>query len=432
MRRQFRKSADRPKDTTNAAPVDLTSLKGVFCEVAPELQRAVAATGYSEPTPIQKQCIKPILDGRDLIGCAQTGTGKTAAFALPMLQRLAQSGNHAGKGMPRALILAPTRELAGQIADSLKTYGRFMRLRHTVIFGGVSQKNQVYELNRGVDIVVATPGRLLDLMNQGLVKLEQVEIFALDEVDRMLDMGFIPDVKRILAKLPEQRQTVFFSATMPEKVATLISSMSRDAVRINVSPEAPTVEKINQKVMFVQKTDKDKLLFTLLKDSAADKVIVFTQMKYMASRVEKRLAAAGVKSVSIHGDKNQSARVRALEGFKNGRYRVLVATDVAARGLDVDDITHVVNYDIPVEAETYVHRIGRTARAGADGAAISFCCADDGMHLRQIDLLLGDPVPSDHDHEFHCDTALRSRQPMRRTFRPRGRRGSGGGGRRRR
>jgi ATP-dependent RNA helicase RhlE len=410
-------------DASSASSSVSPKARGVFTELIPELQRALAAEGYTEPTPIQEQSIRPLLEGRDLMGCAQTGTGKTAAFALPLLQHLSRCKKRPQKGMPRALVLAPTRELAGQIGDSFKAYGKFLKVSYTVVFGGVSQNPQVDALNRGVDILVATPGRLLDLMQQGHVHLNEVTITVLDEVDRMLDMGFIPDVQRILSKVPKEHQAAFFSATMPAKISHLIQGMSRTPVSVSVAPEEPTLDSINQRVLFVQKADKDKLLVRLLKDSNAGKVIVFTQMKYVASRLSKKLKSAGINSVAIHGDKNQKARTHALEGFKKGLYQVLVATDVAARGLDVDDVTHVINYDIPVEPETYVHRIGRTARAGASGDAISLCCSDDGGHLRQIDLLLGEEVPSDHEHEFHCDRAKISRKPVRRTFRPRGGRG---------
>ena len=385
--------------------------QGAFGILIPELQRAVAAEGYVTPTPIQEQCIPHLLEGRDLLGRAQTGTGKTAAFALPLLQRFSGESRRPRKGTPRALIIVPTRELAAQIGESIQTYGRFLRLSHTVVFGGVSQSQQVKALNRGVDVLVATPGRLLDLMQQGFIHLNEVSIFILDEVDRMLDMGFIPDIKRVLSKIPDERQTLFFSATMAPKMVELAQSMVRNPVRVTIAPEKLAVELIAQKVLFVGKRNKDALLVSLLRDPQINKALIFTQMKHAANRVAKKLDAAGINGTAIHGNKSQSARTMALQGFKRGRFRVLVATDVAARGLDVDDITHVINYDLPLEAETYVHRIGRTARAGANGDAISFCCAEDRAYLREIERLLGKPVPVEMQHAYHCDRAFQSSQP---------------------
>ncbi|HCN08524.1 MAG TPA: DEAD/DEAH box helicase, partial [Lentisphaeria bacterium] len=405
---------------------DKQPLQGVFGVLIPELQRAVSTEGYVTPTPIQEQCIPQLLEGRDLLGTAQTGTGKTAAFTLPLLQRLAGDRRRLQRGTPRALILAPTRELAAQIADSIGTYGRYLRLSHTVIFGGVSQVQQVKALNRGVDVLVATPGRLLDLMQQGHIHLGAVEVFILDEVDRMLDMGFIPDIKRVLDVIPEDRQTLFFSATMAPKMVDLAHTMVRNPARVTIAPDEPTVDRIVQKVLFVGKRNKDALLVSLLKEPEINKVLVFTQMKHAANRVVQKLDDAGIRGTAIHGNKSQAARTKALDGFKRGRFQVLVATDVAARGLDVDDITHVINYDLPVEAETYVHRIGRTARAGAEGDAISFCCAEDRAYLREIERLLGKPVPAEMEHAYHCDDAFRSRQSAPRNF---GRGGGGGGGR---
>ena len=399
--------------------------QGVFGSLIPEIQRAVATEGYVTPTPIQEQCIPHLMEGRDLLGCAQTGTGKTAAFALPLLQRFSGNARRPQKGTPRALILAPTRELAAQIGESIHTYGRFLRLRHTVIFGGVNQFHQVKALNRGVDILVATPGRLLDLMQQGFIHLNEVEVFVLDEVDRMLDMGFIPDIKRVLSEIPAERQTLFFSATIGQKMMKLANTMVRNPVRVTITPDKPAVESITQSVLFVRRKDKDALLVSLLSDPQINKALIFTQMKHTANRVVKKLGATGIHGTAIHGNKSQAMRTKALEGFKRGRFRVLVATDVAARGLDVDDITHVINYDLPVEAETYVHRIGRTARAGANGNAISFCCAEDRAYLLEIERLLGKPVPAEMEHPYHCDEAFRSRQPAPKNF---GR--SSGGGRR--
>ena len=379
-----------------------------FSTLLPPLRRAIADAGYDTPTPIQEQCIPHLLDGKDLIGTAQTGTGKTAAFTLPILQRLANDPRRSRPGAPRALVLAPTRELAAQIGESVSTYGRHLRIRHTTIFGGVSQYHQVKALKSGVDIVVATPGRLLDLVQQGHLKLQDVGVFVLDEVDRMLDMGFLPDIKRVLTHVPEQRQTLFFSATMPPTLERLAYTLVRDPVRITISPKQPAVERIDQKVLFVGKGNKHALLLSLLNDPDIHKAIVFTQMKHVANRVVKKLESAGIRTAAIHGNKSQAARTRALDGFKQGRIRVLVATDVAARGIDVDDISHVINYDLPVEAETYVHRIGRTARAGATGDAISFCTAEDRACLTEIESLLGQPVHPDLNHTYHCDLAFRS------------------------
>lgn len=390
--------------------------QGVFNALIPDIQRAVAAEGYVTPTPIQEQCIPHLLNGSDLLGIAQTGTGKTAAFTLPLLQRLARNNRRHVKGTPRALILAPTRELAAQIGESIQTYGRHLRVSHTVIYGGVSQVHQIKALNRGVDILVATPGRLLDLVKQGFVHLNEVEVFILDEGDRMLDMGFMPDIKRVLSYIPARRQTLFFSATMPPKMEALAHAMAHNPVRVSITPGKPAVERIAQKVLFVGKRDKDALLVSLLSDPKINKALVFTQMKHAANRVNKKLYNAGIHGAAIHGNKSQAARNKALDGFKRDRFRVLVATDVAARGLDVDDITHVINYDLPVEAETYVHRIGRTARAGADGNAISFCSAEERAYLRDIERLLGKPVPAEMEHAFHCDKAFRSNQPASKTF----------------
>ncbi len=403
-------------------------LQGTFAELIPELQRAVVAQGYETPTPIQEQCIPHLVAGRDLFGCAQTGTGKTAAFALPLLQQLAKHTCRPRRGTPRALILAPTRELAAQIDDSIQTYGRYLRLGSTVIFGGVNQHRQVQALNRGVDILVATPGRLLDLMQQGYIHLNEVEVFILDEVDRMLDMGFVPDIKRVLKVIPEKRQTLFFSATMAPKIMAIAETMVHDPVRVTITPDAPAVDRIEQKLMFVGKCDKNKLLVSLFNGPSISKAIVFTQMKHVANRVVKALDDAHISATAIHGNKSQAARTKALSGFRQGRFKVLVATDVAARGLDVDDISHVINYDLPVEAETYVHRIGRTARAGADGDAISFCCAEEKAYLTAIERLLGEPVPVEMEHAYHCEEAKHSRLPApQNSGRGQQRRGNGRG-----
>jgi ATP-dependent RNA helicase RhlE len=404
------------------------ALEGVFNALVPELQRAVATQQYSSPTPIQEQCIPPLLEGKDIIGCAQTGTGKTAAFSLPLLQKLSAVATRPRRGTPRALILAPTRELAAQIGESIGTYGRYLRLSHAVIFGGVNQFGQVKALIRGVDILVATPGRLLDLIEQGHIHLELVEILVLDEVDKMLDMGFLPDIKRVLAKVPERRQTMFFSATLAPAMKQLAMGIVKNPVEITISPEKPTVESIDQKLLYVDKGDKDALLVSLLKAPGMDKAIVFTQMKHMANRVVSKLQAAGIPSAAIHGNKSQSARTKAMSDFKKGAINVMVATDVAARGIDVDNITHVFNYDLPIEAETYVHRIGRTARAGLEGSAVSFCSPEEKAYLKTIERLLGKPVPPLLDHDFHSDEALHSSQPAPKNFGRGQSRGPGRGG----
>ncbi len=377
----------------------------VFTALIPELRKAIADSGYVTPTPIQAQAIPHLLAGRDLLGCAQTGTGKTAAFMLPILHSLAQNKRKSNPGHPRVLVLAPTRELAVQIGHSVTTYGRYLRAPHAVIYGGVSQLPQVSRLSRSLDIIIATPGRLLDLIQQGYINLNSIEVFVLDEADRMLDMGFIPDLRRIISRLPTNRQSLFFSATMSSEVISFAKTLVRDAVRISITPEQPAVERIEQKVYFVDKQSKGTLLTTLLGDSRLDKVIVFTRMKHAANKVTEKLRAAGVSAVAIHGNKSQGARTQALASFKSGEVRILVATDIAARGLDIDSISHVINYDLPNEPETYIHRIGRTARAGSEGIAFSFCTAEDRDFLSQIERLLGKPVPADTDHAYHCESA---------------------------
>lgn len=364
------------------------------------LLRALRAEGYTEPTPIQAQAIPHLAAGRDLIGCAQTGTGKTAAFALPILQRLHLANQTRQGGVIRALVLSPTRELATQIGESFSAYGRNTRLKPLVIFGGVGQTPQVQALRRGVDILVATPGRLLDLMGQGYISLNSVEIFVLDEADRMLDMGFINDVRRVVSALPARRQTMLFSATMPPDIQDLADSILINPVRVEVTPQATTVEKIAQSVYFVEKQDKRALLEHLLLDSSIRRVLVFTRTKHGADKLTRLLERSHIRAEAIHGNKTQGARERALSNFKSGRTRVLVATDIAARGIDVEDVTHVINYDLPNEPESYVHRIGRTARAGASGIAYSFCDADERPYLRDIEKLirLKVPVVTDHPH----------------------------------
>jgi len=355
--------------------------------LCPPLLKAIADARYERPTPIQEKAIIPALEGRDVVGCAQTGTGKTAAFALPILQHL----DRVAERTPcvRALVLAPTRELAAQIGESFAMFGRHLDLYHTVIFGGVNDKPQIAELNRGVDLLVATPGRLLDLMNRGHVKLDRIEIFVLDEADRMLDMGFIHDVRRITAKLPARRQTLFFSATMPPPIEQLARTLLNNPVRVAACAVGTPADKIEQGVYFAEKQAKPRLLLDVLGQPGCLRTLVFSRTKHGANRVARQLEEHGIAAAAIHGNKSQGARTRALEGFRTGEIPVLVATDIAARGVDVEGITHVINYDLPNEPETYVHRIGRTARAGAAGNAISFCSAEEQAYLSDIERLIG-------------------------------------------
>ena len=355
-------------------------------QLAEPLLRALAHENYSVPTPIQVAAIPHLLAGRDLLGLAQTGTGKTAAFALPILQRLAGAKAAPGRG-PRALVLAPTRELALQVGDSFRAYGRHVPLKSGVVFGGVGQAPQVTALARGLDILVATPGRLLDLHAQGHVRFDRLSYLVLDEADRMLDMGFLRDVQKIIALLPKERQTLLFSATMPEAIATLSARILKSPVRVEVTPVASTVERVEQRVIFVETAAKSALLSDLLGDKAIARALVFARTKHGANRIAARLLRDNINAEAIHGNKSQSARQRALDGFRNGRVRVLVATDIAARGIDVDGVTHVINYDLPNEPESYVHRIGRTARAGASGVALSLCDAGERTFLRDIEKL---------------------------------------------
>ena len=354
--------------------------------------KALTAEGYEHPTPIQQKAIPEVLAGRDLLGCAQTGTGKTAAFALPMIERLMASSTPRDARRPRALVLSPTRELSAQIADSFATYGRGTPLKYAVIFGGVGQGPQISMLSRGLDVLVATPGRLLDLMNQGAAFLDKVEILVLDEADRMLDMGFLPDVKRILQKLPKQRQTLFFSATMPSDIERLSREILVNPVRVDVAPVSSTAERIEQSVYMVEASEKRRVLEKVLRDPAMERAIVFTRTKHGANRLVKELERGEIVSEAIHGNKSQGARQRALDNFRSGRLKVLIATDIAARGIDVDGISHVVNYDLPNIPESYVHRIGRTARAGKEGIAISLCSREERGYLRDIERLTRTPI----------------------------------------
>ena len=382
---------------------------GVFARLLPEIGRAVSEAGYTTPSPIQEKSIPSLLEGRDMIGCAQTGTGKTAAFMLPILQFLVTGKRRVVSKKPRVLILAPTRELAAQIGDSVDKYGAHTPITHTVVFGGVGQNPQVKTINRGVHILVATPGRLIDLVNQGYIDLSGVEIFVLDEADRMLDMGFIHDIKKVIAKLPKQRQSLFYSATMEAPVVELSRSLIQNPVHVTIEAEQPAVERIIQKVMFVDKKDKNQLILDVFSNQELDRVIVFTQMKHVANRVCQTLEKQGIRAAAIHGNKSQGARTRALADFKSGKVKALVATDIAARGIDVDSISHVINYDMPVEPETYVHRIGRTARAGADGDAISFCSAAERSYLNEIQKLIRIDIPVDLEHAFHCEQSMNAK-----------------------
>ena len=355
-----------------------------------DILRALSQSGYEAPTPIQSQAIQPVLESRDVLGCAQTGTGKTAAFALPILELLSQRRTRQEKPnhKPRALVLAPTRELAAQIHNSFRQYGAFTRLRSTVVFGGVSKQPQTRAINRGVDILVATPGRLLDLMGEGFLSLSNVEVLVLDEADRMLDMGFIHDVKRIVAATPASRQTLLFSATMPQSIESLAAETLDDPVHVAVAPVASTIDTTEQLLYEVEKPSKLRLLYTLLQDPELQRVLVFSRTKHGANKVAKKLNAAGVPTEALHGNKSQGARERALDGFKRGAVRVIVATDLAARGLDVKGLSHVINLDLPNEPETYVHRIGRTGRAGAVGVALSLCAPEERGHLKAIERLI--------------------------------------------
>ncbi|MFT3988424.1 DEAD/DEAH box helicase [Aestuariivirga sp.] len=357
------------------------------------LLKALASEGYEAPTPIQARAIPELLAGRDLLGIAQTGTGKTAAFALPILQRLSADGKRAAKGTCRALILSPTRELAAQIGDSFKAYGRNLKISRAVVFGGVSLGKQIDILRGGIDVLVATPGRLVDLIERRAVTLANVEIFVLDEVDQMLDLGFIHAIRKITGMLPKERQNLFFSATMPKEIAGLAAGLLTDPVRVEVAPVATTAERVNQSVIHVEPANKAKLLSELLKNNNMTRTLIFTRTKHGADKVMKHLSNAGFSAAAIHGNKSQNNRERALAGFKNGKILALVATDIAARGIDVDAVSHVVNYDLPFVPESYVHRIGRTARAGAEGTAIAFCTPEERPLLRDIERTIRQAVP---------------------------------------
>ena len=379
------------------------------------LLRAIGEKGYTDPTPIQQQAILPVLEGRDLQGCAQTGTGKTAAFTLPMLQLLAAEPAPRGRRPIRALVLTPTRELAIQIDECCRDYARYTPIRHCVIFGGVNQRPQVDALQKGVDLLVATPGRLLDLIGQGYVTLDTIRFFVLDEADRMLDMGFIHDIRRILPLLPERRQTLFFSATMPESIAALAAKILRNPVLVTVTPPASVVETIAQTVHFAEKAEKSQLLIDLLSASDAQQVLVFSRTKHGADKLAKILNRAGIRSCAIHGNKSQNARVKAMNDFKSGECRVMIATDIAARGIDIDQLPLVINYELPEVAETYVHRIGRTGRAGHEGAAWSFCSEDEFEYLCDIQKLTGLTIPTEGPvPEYALRKAAPARKPAQK------------------
>ncbi len=376
----------------------------VFGKLDQKLQHAVSDAGYERPTPIQEQAMPLLFKGHDLIGCAQTGTGKTAAFMLPILDHLLKNRRPRHIGHPRALVLSPTRELAVQTAENVRKFTKHANLPFACVIGGVSQFHQIKEVRRGAEVVIACPGRLIDLMTQGVIYLDQVECFVLDEADRMLDMGFLPDIRRIISKLPKSRQSLFFSATMSPQVRILAGELVTDPRQVTISPESPAVERINQRVMFVEKSQKDAALVMLLKDHPEwNKVIVFTKMRHGADRINKKLMREDIPSAAIHSDKTQNQRTRALDGFRSGRIRVLVATDIASRGIDVPDVSCVVNMELPLETENYVHRIGRTARAGESGAAISLVSGEERAQLKAVEHFIRKTIHVDRDHPFHSD-----------------------------
>jgi ATP-dependent RNA helicase RhlE len=378
----------------------------------PAIQEAIKKQGYETPTPIQEKSIPHLLEGKDLLGIAQTGTGKTAAFALPIIDLIGRDKKKMKPARTRVLILTPTRELASQIDLNVKQYSKGIKLTSTVIFGGVGHRPQVQAMSRGVDVLVATPGRLLDLMGDGHVNYEQLEVFILDEADRMLDMGFFNDVKRIISKLPKKKQTLLFSATMPGDIAKLANSLLQDPIRVEVTPQATTVEKIAQSINMVETSNKPLLLKSLLKDKAFKTVLVFSRTKHGADRIVKHLERENILAAAIHGNKSQGARERALGGFRTGRLRVLVATDIAARGIDIPDVSHVINYNLPNDEKSYVHRIGRTARAGREGIAISFCDKEEEKLLRDIQKFINYKIPVDKNHPYHGAPPSISKRPV--------------------
>ena len=382
------------------------------------IAKALKEEGYTQPTPIQAKAIPSILQGRDLLGTAQTGTGKTAAFAIPILQNLTEKNIR--NNQIKALILTPTRELAIQIEESFNAYGRHLKLRNLVVFGGVKQGAQEAALKKGVDILVATPGRLLDFISQGIISLKNLEIFVLDEADRMLDMGFVHDVKRIIKLLPQKRQTLFFSATFPEEISKLANSMLTNPVKVEVAPVSATADTIQQKVYFVEKEDKLDLLTHMLKNDISDSVLVFSRTKHGADKIARKLQSQKISAEAIHGNKSQNQRQNALNNFKSGKTRILVATDIAARGIDIDELKYVVNFELSDVSETYVHRIGRTGRAGADGSSISFVDSLDLLNLKNTEKLIGKKIPVETDHPYHTDGLVpQKRDSNNKPFTPR-------------
>lgn len=368
--------------------------------IDPVLQ-ALRKQAYSSPTPVQVEAIPLVLKRKDILGSAQTGTGKTAAFAIPIIQHLYHEKNHnAGRSRTKALVITPTRELAIQIGESFSIYGRYTNIRNTVIYGGVKQGPQEVALRKGTDVLVATPGRLLDLINQGIITLEHIEYFVLDEADRMLDMGFIHDIKKIIALLPQKRQSLFFSATMPKNIVNLSQSILHKPVKVEVAPQSSTADTIRQKIYYTNKSDKKDLLVHILKDESINQVLLFSRTKHGADKIARNLKKKNINAVAIHGDKAQNQRQKALNGFKAGESRVLVATDIAARGIDIEKLSHVINYDIPNESETYVHRIGRSGRAGESGNAISLCEPEENAFIKSIEKLIKKQIPVVKDHPF--------------------------------
>ena len=374
---------------------------------------ALIKEGYTTPTPIQEQALPVLLQGRDVLGCAQTGTGKTAAFSIPIIQKLVSDRSNSfgeqskkEKKKIKALILTPTRELASQIGDSFAKYGKFASLKHTVVFGGVGQRSQTDALKKGVDILVATPGRLLDLAGQGYINFSNIEFFVLDEADRMLDMGFITDIEKIIKKIPAERQTLLFSATMPMEISSLAESLLNEPVKIEVTPVSSTVDTIDQYIYFTRKENKGDLLLDILGDNFVESALIFSRTKHGADKLSRNLAKAGINADSIHGNKSQSAREKSLLNFKRKRTRVLVATDIASRGIDISQISHVINYDLPEDPETYVHRIGRTGRAGYEGTALSFCDISETGLLKSIQKLIGRDIPVIEEHSYNCEECV--------------------------
>jgi ATP-dependent RNA helicase RhlE len=394
------------------------------------IQRALSEKGYTTPSPIQARAIPVLLEGRDLLACAQTGTGKTAAFALPLLHRIAERPRQTFRRGVRHLVLTPTRELAGQVAESFAVYGKHVSFRSGMVYGGVSEKPQIKMLFQGLDVLVACPGRLLDLMAQGHVDLSQVETFILDEADRMLDMGFIRDIRKIEARLPKKRHTLLFSATMASEITELAQSMLDNPEQIRIAPQGTTAEKVDQSVCFIDQKAKQKLVMEMMhrrRDARTGELsLIFTRTKHGAKNLAKKLSAEGLRADSIHGNKSQSAREKTLEAYRRSEIDILVATDVASRGIDVKNITLVVNFDLPMEADAYVHRIGRTARAGASGHAVSFCSAEEVALLRQVEKLINNSVPIDHQHDYHDEAAMDLHQSNRAVKKP----PQGGGGNR--